>query len=287
MAVILDGKKIAAEIRQEIKKETEKIFQEKSIKPGLAVIIVGDDPASAIYVRNKEKAAQEVGFKSVVKRYPADTTQEELLNAVDEINNDEQIHGMIVQLPLPKHLNEKEVINRIKPAKDVDGLHPVSIGALTIGDKGLVSCTPKGCIRLIKETGIDISGKKAVVIGRSNMVGKPAALLLLQENATVTICHSRTKDLKKELEDADIIVAAVGVPNLVQGEMVKEGAVVIDVGINRSEDGKLVGDVDFDSVSEKAGFITPVPGGVGPMTIAMLLSNTLEAVKNGNERKRY
>ncbi len=282
MAVILDGKKIAAEIRQEIKKETEKIFQEKSIKPGLAVIIVGDDPASAIYVRNKEKAAQEVGFKSVVKRYPADTTQEELLNAVDEINNDEQIHGMIVQLPLPKHLNEKEVINRIKPAKDVDGLHPVSIGALTIGDKGLVSCTPKGCIRLIKETGIDISGKKAVVIGRSNMVGKPAALLLLQENATVTICHSRTKDLKKELEDADIIVAAVGVPNLVQGEMVKEGAVVIDVGINRSEDGKLVGDVDFDSVSEKAGFITPVPGGVGPMTIAMLLSNTLEAFKNGN-----
>ena len=281
MAVILDGKKIAGEIRQEIKKETEKIFLEKGVKPGLAVIIVGDDPASAIYVRNKEKAAQEVGFHSVVKRYPADTTQEELLAAVDEINNDSDIHGMIVQLPLPKHLNEKEVIKRIDPKKDVDGLHPSSIGALTIGDKGLVSCTPKGCIHLIKETGIEISGKKAVVVGRSNMVGKPVALLLLQENATVTICHSRTKDLKAELQDADIIVAAVGVANLVKGDMVKKGAVVIDVGINRSEEGKLCGDVDFEAASENAGFITPVPGGVGPMTIAMLLSNTLEAFYNG------
>ncbi len=281
MAVILDGKKIAGEIRQEIKKETEKIFLEKGVKPGLAVIIVGDDPASAIYVRNKEKAAQEVGFHSVVKRYPADTTQEELLAAVDEINNDKSIHGMIVQLPLPKHLNEKEVIKRIDPKKDVDGLHPSSIGALTIGDKGLVSCTPKGCIHLIKETGIEISGKKAVVVGRSNMVGKPVALLLLQENATVTICHSRTKDLKAELQDADIIVAAVGVANLVKGDMVKKGAVVIDVGINRSEEGKLCGDVDFEAASENAGFITPVPGGVGPMTIAMLLSNTLEAFYNG------
>ena len=281
MAVILDGKKIAGEIRQEIKKETEKIFAERQIKPGLAVIIVGDDPASAIYVRNKEKAAQEVGFNSVVKRYPANTSQEDLLAAVDEINNDESIHGMIVQLPLPKHLNEKEVIKRIDPKKDVDGLHPLSIGALTIGDKGLVSCTPKGCIHLIKETGIEISGKKAVVVGRSNMVGKPVALLLLQENATVTICHSRTKDLKAELQDADIIVAAVGVANLVKGDMVKKGAVVIDVGINRSEEGKLCGDVDFEAASENAGFITPVPGGVGPMTIAMLLSNTLEAFYNG------
>lgn len=281
MAVILDGKKIAEEIRQEIKKETEKIFAEKQIKPGLAVIIVGDDPASAIYVRNKEKAAQEVGFNSVVKRYPANTSQEDLLAAVDEINNDKSIHGMIVQLPLPKHLNEKEVIKRIDPKKDVDGLHPLSIGALTIGDKGLVSCTPKGCIHLIKETGIEISGKKAVVVGRSNMVGKPVALLLLQENATVTICHSRTKDLKAELQDADIIVAAVGIANLIKGDMVKKGAVVIDVGINRSEDGKLCGDVDFAAASENAGFITPVPGGVGPMTIAMLLSNTLEAFYNG------
>jgi methylenetetrahydrofolate dehydrogenase (NADP+)/methenyltetrahydrofolate cyclohydrolase len=281
MAVILDGKKIAGEIRQEIKKETEKIFAERQIKPGLAVIIVGDDPASAIYVRNKEKAAQEVGFNSVVKRYPANTSQEDLLAAVDEINNDSDIHGMIVQLPLPKHLNEKEVIKRIDPKKDVDGLHPLSIGALTIGDKGLVSCTPKGCIHLIKETGIEISGKKAVVVGRSNMVGKPVALLLLQENATVTICHSRTKDLKAELQDADIIVAAVGVANLVKGDMVKKGAVVIDVGINRSEEGKLCGDVDFEAASENAGFITPVPGGVGPMTIAMLLSNTLEAFYNG------
>jgi methylenetetrahydrofolate dehydrogenase (NADP+)/methenyltetrahydrofolate cyclohydrolase len=281
MAVILDGKKIAGEIRQEIKKETEKIFAERQIKPGLAVIIVGDDPASAIYVRNKEKAAQEVGFNSVVKRYPANTSQEDLLAAVDEINNDKSIHGTIVQLPLPKHLNEKEVIKRIDPKKDVDGLHPLSIGALTIGDKGLVSCTPKGCIHLIKETGIEISGKKAVVVGRSNMVGKPVALLLLQENATVTICHSRTKDLKAELQDADIIVAAVGIANLIKGDMVKKGAVVIDVGINRSEDGKLCGDVDFAAASENAGFITPVPGGVGPMTIAMLLSNTLEAFYNG------
>ncbi|NCC81527.1 MAG: bifunctional methylenetetrahydrofolate dehydrogenase/methenyltetrahydrofolate cyclohydrolase FolD [Clostridia bacterium] len=281
MAVILDGKKIAGEIRQEIKKETEKIFAERQIKPGLAVIIVGDDPASAIYVRNKEKAAQEVGFNSVVKRYPANTSQEDLLAAVDEINNDKSIHGMIVQLPLPKHLNEKEVIKRIDPKKDVDGLHPLSIGALTIGDNGLVSCTPKGCIHLIKETGIEISGKKAVVVGRSNMVGKPVALLLLQENATVTICHSRTKDLKAELQDADIIVAAVGIANLIKGDMVKKGAVVIDVGINRSEDGKLCGDVDFAAASENAGFITPVPGGVGPMTIAMLLSNTLEAFYNG------
>ncbi len=281
MAVIFDGKKIAGEIRQEIKKETEKIFLEKGVKPGLAVIIVGDDPASAIYVRNKEKAAQEVGFHSVVKRYPTDTTQKELLAAVDEINNDKSIHGMIVQLPLPKHLNEKKVIKRIDPKKDVDGLHPLSIGALTIGDKGLVSCTPKGCIHLIKETGIEISGKKAVVVGRSNMVGKPVALLLLQENVTVTICHSRTKDLKAELQDADIIVAAVGVANLVKGDMVKKGAVVIDVGINRSEEGKLCGDVDFEAASKNAGFITPVPGGVGPMTIAMLLSNTLEAFYNG------
>ena len=182
---------------------------------------------------------------------------------------------------MPKHLNEKKVIKRIDPKKDVDGLHPLSIGALTIGDKGLVSCTPKGCIHLIKETGIEISGKKAVVVGRSNMVGKPVALLLLQENVTVTICHSRTKDLKAELQDADIIVAAVGVANLVKGDMVKKGAVVIDVGINRSEEGKLCGDVDFEAASKNAGFITPVPGGVGPMTIAMLLSNTLEAFYNG------
>lgn len=277
MAVILDGKKIASDIRQEIKKEAEKILKEKNMKPGLAVIIAGDDPASAVYVRNKEKAALEVGFHSVVKRYPADISQKELLAAVDEVNQDKNIHGMIVQLPLPKHLNEKEIINRIDPKKDADGLHPLSLGALVIGDKGIVSCTPKGCIRLIKETGIELSGKKAVVIGRSNMVGKPVALLLLQENATVTICHSRTKDLKKELIDADIIVAAVGVRNLVQKDMVKKGAIVIDVGTNRSEDGKLCGDVNFEEVLEVAGFITPVPGGVGPMTIAMLLTNTLEA----------
>lgn len=277
MAIILDGKALAEKVRQEIKNEVEKIMQEGKIQPGLAVVIVGDDPASAIYVRNKEKAALEAGLYSVVRRYPAETTQEKLLSVVDELNADSSIHGILVQFPLPKHLNEKEVINRIDPRKDVDGLHPLNIGALLVGDKGLVSCTPKGCMRIIKETGVPVSGKKAVVIGRSNLVGKPVALLLLQENATVTICHSRTKDLQKELIDADIIVAAVGVPKMVTGEMVKEGAIVIDVGINRSEDGKLCGDVDFASVSEKAGFITPVPGGVGPMTIAMLLSNTIEA----------
>lgn len=285
MTQVLDGKKIAGEIRQEIKKETGNILKERNSKPGLAVIIAGEDPASAIYVRNKEKAALEVGYHSVVKRFPAEITQDELLAAVDEINQDEKIHGMIVQLPLPKHINEKEIINRIDPKKDVDGLHPASLGALVIGDEGLVSCTPKGCIRLIKETGIDIAGKKAVVLGRSNMVGKPVALLLLQENATVTICHSRTKNLKEELLQADIIVAAVGLAKLVKKDMVKKGAVIIDVGINRSEDGKLCGDVDFDEVFELASFITPVPGGVGPMTIAMLLSNTLEAFYKQTSQK--
>jgi methylenetetrahydrofolate dehydrogenase (NADP+)/methenyltetrahydrofolate cyclohydrolase len=281
MAIILDGKALAEKIRKEIRLESDKIFTEKNIRPGLAVIIAGDDPASAIYVRNKERAALEVGFHSQVERYPADVSQEELLAAIDRLNKDEKIHGMIVQLPLPKHLNEKELLNAINPAKDADGLHPLNLGLLAAGDKSLVSCTPKGCMRLIEETGIDISGKKAVVVGRSNMVGKPVALLLLQANATVTICHSRTKDLKEELKDADIVVAAVGIPALLTGQMIKEGAIVIDVGINRLDDGSLCGDIDFASVAEKASYVTPVPGGVGPMTIAMLLSNTLEAFKNG------
>lgn len=281
MAIILDGKDLAEKIRAEIKLESDKIFSEKKIRPGLAVIIAGDDPASAIYVRNKERAAQEVGFHSQVERYPADVSQAELLAAIKRLNKDKSIHGMIVQLPLPKHLKEKELLNAIDPAKDADGLHPLNLGLLAAGDKSLVSCTPKGCMRLIEETGIDISGKKAVVVGRSNMVGKPVALLLLQANATVTICHSRTKNLEEELKDADIVVAAVGIPSLLTGQMIKEGAIVIDVGINRLEDGSLSGDVDFVSVLEKAAYVTPVPGGVGPMTIAMLLSNTLEAFKNG------
>ncbi len=279
MAVILDGKQIAEKIRQEIKTETQKVIADNNKKPGLAVVIVGEDPASSIYVRNKEKAANEVGFFSVVERLEDTVTQEELLQVVKRLNQNDEIHGILVQLPLPKHIDEKEIINAIDYRKDVDGFHPLNAGALMVGDKGLVSCTPKGCIRLIKETGIEISGKKAVVVGRSNIVGKPVALLLLQESATVTICHSRTKDLAAELAAADIVVAAVGVPNLVKGAMIKEGAVVIDVGINRLEDGKLCGDVEFEEASKKAGYITPVPGGVGPLTIAMLLQNTLEAYK--------
>lgn len=281
MATILDGRALAEKIRANIKEETEKIYAEKKTRPGLAVIIAGDDPASAIYVRNKERTAKEAGFHSIVEAYPANVSQEELLEAIERLNKDPKIHGMIVQLPLPKHLNESELLNAIDPAKDADGLHPLNLGLLVTGRRGLVSCTPKGCMRLIEETGLDISGKKAVVVGRSNMVGKPVALLLLQANATVTICHSRTKDLQKELLEADIVVAALGQAAFIKADMVKEGAIVIDVGINRLDDGSLSGDVDFSGVAEKASFITPVPGGVGPMTIAMLLSNTLEAFKNG------
>ena len=285
MAVLLDGKKIAASIREDIKSETERLISSGNQAPGLAVVIVGDDPASAIYVRNKEKAALEAGFVSSVQRLSESVSQEDLLEVVEKLNHDPAVHGILVQLPLPKHIDEKQIINAIDYQKDVDGFHPLNAGALLIGDKGLVSCTPKGCIRLIKESGMEISGKKAVVVGRSNIVGKPVSMLLLQESATVTICHSRTKDLKAELQEADIIVAAVGVPELVKGDMVKEGAVVIDVGINRMEDGSLCGDVHFESVSEKAGFITPVPGGVGPLTIAMLLQNTLEAYQMQQNNK--
>ena len=277
MAVILDGKKVAASIRKEILEETRSLGEAGKPCPGLAVVIVGNDPASHIYVSNKEKAALEVGFNSFVHRLSENVSQEQLMALVEELNRSPEVHGILVQLPLPRHLNEKEVINAISSKKDVDGFHPLNAGALFVGDKGLVSCTPKGCMRLIQETGVSLSGKKAVVIGRSNIVGKPVAMLLLQESATVTICHSRTKNLKEELLQADVIVAAVGVPGLVTGDMVKEGAIVVDVGINRNEAGKLCGDVDFDSVAPKAGYITPVPGGVGPMTIAMLLRNTLDA----------
>lgn len=282
MATILDGRALAEKIRANIKEETEKIYAEKKTRPGLAVIIAGDDPASAIYVRNKERTAKEAGFHSIVEAYPANVSQEELLEAIERLNKDPKIHGMIVQLPLPKHLNESELLNAIDPAKDADGLHPLNLGLLVTGRRGLVSCTPKGCMRLIEETGLDISGKKAVVVGRSNMVGKPVALLLLQANATVTICHSRTKDLQKELLEADIVVAALGQAAFIKADMVKEGAIVIDVGINRLDDGSLSGDVDFSGVAEKASFITPVPGGVGPMTIAMLMKNCVTATKMQN-----
>lgn len=278
-AKIIDGKEIARKVRSDIKAQVEKL-KEAGLTPGLAVILVGTDPASQVYVGNKEKACKEVGFHSEVYRLPEETSQDELLNLIEKLNHDEKIHGILVQLPLPSHLDEKLVINKISAQKDVDGFHPLSAGALFVGEKSLVPCTPKGCIHLIKETGLDLKGKKAVVVGRSNIVGKPVSILLLNENATVTICHSRTQNLKEELLQADVVVAAVGKPNFITGDMIKEGAVVIDVGINRLENGKLTGDVDFESAKERAGWITPVPGGVGPMTIAMLLQNTLEAAQN-------
>lgn len=245
----------------------------------MAVVIVGDDPASRVYVNSKKKACEELGMLSVEYALKAETTEEELLELVKKLNNDDKINGILVQLPLPKHLDEKLIINTIVPEKDVDAFHPVNVGKIMIGDFDFLPCTPAGVMELINETGIDIAGKECVVIGRSNIVGKPQAMLMLHKNATVTICHSKTKDLKEVVKRADIIVAAVGIAKMVTKDMVKEGAVVIDVGMNRLPDGKLCGDVDFDGVSEVASYITPVPGGVGPMTIAMLMQNTLTAAK--------
>ena len=247
--------------------------------PGLAVVIVGDDPASRVYVNSKKKACEELGMYSEEYALPKETTQEELVALVEKLNKDDKINGILVQLPLPKHLDEKAVINTIVPEKDVDAFHPVNVGKIMIGDFDFLPCTPAGVMELIKETGIEIAGKECVIIGRSNIVGKPQAMLMLHKNATVTICHSKTKDLKEVVKRADIVVAAVGVAKMVTKDMVKEGAVVIDVGMNRLPDGKLCGDVDFDGVSEVASFITPVPGGVGPMTIAMLMENTLTSAK--------
>lgn len=277
-AQILDGKQIAAEVREEVKQEVAKL-KEQGITPGLAVILVGEDPASQVYVRNKHRACEEVGIYSVVHRLPAATTQAELLDLIEQLNNDSEIHGILVQLPLPDHIDEKTVIDTIALEKDVDGFSPANVGNLVIGDKCFYPCTPHGCMVLLDRTGIDPKGKKAVVVGRSNIVGKPMAMMLLARHATVTICHSRTKNLAEECRQADILVAAVGKPEMITGDMIKEGAVVIDVGINRVGDKKLVGDVHFASASEKAGWITPVPGGVGPMTIAMLLKNTVEAAR--------
>jgi methylenetetrahydrofolate dehydrogenase (NADP+)/methenyltetrahydrofolate cyclohydrolase len=275
-ATIIDGKKIAAEICERIKQE---VMTLKS-PPGLAVILVGDDPASVTYVSMKEKNCKEVGFQSFVKRLPADTSEKELLKLIKQFNNNDHVHGILVQLPVPDHINELKITFAISPEKDVDGLHPVNAGKLLLGDNtGLVPCTPAGVIELIKSTGVALKGKRAVVVGRSNIVGKPVALLLLREHCTVTICHSRTQDLGSVIRDADIVVAAVGSTKLVTADMVKEGAVVIDVGTNRV-DGKLVGDVDYEAVSQKAGYITPVPGGVGPMTRALLLKNTMQAYKS-------
>lgn len=277
-AQIISGKAISASIREEIRKEVQQLT-ERGIRPGLVVILVGEDPASQVYVRNKAKACEELGYYSEVVRVPADTTQEALLALIDRYNADAAIHGILVQLPLPKHIEEKSVIDRIAVAKDVDGFHPVSVGNLMIGDDALLPCTPAGVIEMLKRSGISPNGKHAVVIGRSNIVGKPVSMLLLREHATVTICHSRTPDLPAMARQADILVAAVGVAKLVKRDWVKPGAVVIDVGMNRLESGKLAGDVDYDEVAEVAGWITPVPGGVGPMTITMLMANTLKACK--------
>ena len=273
---IISGKEISASIRAEIKAEVEKM----TVRPGLAVILVGSDPASQVYVRNKNKACEEVGFYSEMYTLPEETEMEDLLGLIDQLNHSPQIHGILVQLPLPKHLDEEKVILAISPEKDVDAFHPVNVGKIMIGNHSFLPCTPAGVMELLSRSGIEVSGKECVVIGRSNIVGKPQAMLLLHANGTVTVCHSRTKNLAETCARADILVSAIGKPKFVTPDMVKEGAVVIDVGINRDENGKLCGDVDFENVAPKTSFITPVPGGVGPMTITMLMKNTLTAAKN-------
>ena len=275
-AQIIDGKAIAAEIRSELAKQVAELAAQGKT-PGLDVILVGEDPASKVYVRNKERTSKEIGINSTVHRLPEETTREELLGLIEKLNNDPTVHGILVQLPLPGHLDEEEVINTISPEKDVDGFHPINAGKLLIGDDdAFVACTPAGVLELVKRTGVPIQGKNVVVVGRSNIVGKPAAVLFLREHSTVTVCHSRTQDLPAECRRADILIAAVGRPEMIKKEWIKPGAIVIDVGINRV-DGKLVGDVDYENVKEVAGYITPVPGGVGPMTIAMLLRATVQA----------
>lgn len=279
MAQLIDGKAVSAAVKAEVAEETAKLRDEKGLKVGLAVVIVGSDPASRVYVNNKKKACEAVGFQSFEYALDESTTQEQLLDLVNVLNRDDRVNGILVQLPLPKHIDEKAVINAISPDKDVDAFHPINVGKIMIGEYSFLPCTPAGVMRLIESTGTDITGKQCVVIGRSNIVGKPQAMLLLQKNGTVTICHSKTKNLKEICLGADILVVAVGRANFVTGDMIKEGAVVIDVGMNRLENGKLCGDVEFESAEKKASFITPVPGGVGPMTIAMLMKNTLTAAK--------
>ena len=281
MAELIDGKRISKAIKDELKEKVA-AYKSQGIEIALAVIQVGQDPASTVYVGNKKKACEYIGIKSVAYELPEETTEEELLEIIDQLNKDDSIYGILVQLPVPKHINEDHIIQAIDPKKDVDGFHPQSVGALSIGQPGFVSCTPAGIIQLLKRSGVEIEGKECVVIGRSNIVGKPMSLLLLRENGTVTICHSRTKNLKEVTKRADILVAAVGKPKMIDASYVKEGAVVIDVGIHRNAENKLCGDVDFDSVEKIASAITPVPGGVGPMTIAMLMNNCVEAVEIRN-----
>ncbi|EJK2796566.1 bifunctional methylenetetrahydrofolate dehydrogenase/methenyltetrahydrofolate cyclohydrolase FolD [Listeria monocytogenes] len=278
MGEIIDGKKLAKEIQEKVTREVAELVKEGK-QPGLAVVLVGDNQASRTYVRNKQKRTEEAGMKSVLIELPENVTEEKLLSVVEELNEDKTIHGILVQLPLPEHISEEKVIDTISFDKDVDGFHPVNVGNLFIGKDSFVPCTPAGIIELIKSTGTQIEGKRAVVIGRSNIVGKPVAQLLLNENATVTIAHSRTKDLPQVAKEADILVVATGLAKFVKKYYIKPGAIVIDVGMDRDENNKLCGDVDFDDVVQEAGFITPVPGGVGPMTITMLLANTLKAAK--------
>ena len=278
-AHLIDGKALALSIREQIGKDVAHLSGQASVTPGLAAILVGDDPASAIYVKNKKTACGKAGIYAEENKLPATTTQSELLALIEKKNADPKIHGILVQLPLPKQIDSKVILEAVSPEKDVDGFHPYNVGRLVAAEPVFVPCTPKGVMRMIESTGQPIEGKRAVIIGRSNIVGKPVALLLMHANATVTVCHSRTKNLPAVCQEADIAVAAIGRANFVTRDMIKEGAIVIDVGINRLEDGRLVGDVDFEAAKEQAGWITPVPGGVGPMTIAMLLQNTLESAK--------
>lgn len=286
MAQVLDGKAISAELLEKITEETAEFVKQSNFAPGLAVVLVGADPASAVYVKNKGLACKRCGFNSFEHKLPAETSEADLLALIDQLNNDPAVHGILVQLPLPKHINEKAVIATIAQAKDVDGFTPVNVGNMVVGDDCYLPCTPHGVMVMIEKAGLDLNGKDAVVIGRSNIVGKPQSILLLEKNATVTICHSRTKDLPEVVRRADVVVAAVGRAEMVKGEWLKPGAVVIDVGINRTEDGRLVGDVDYASCEKVAGAITPVPGGVGPMTIAMLMFNTLDAARKAAARAK-
>ena len=279
MAMIIDGKTIAAGIREEVRVEVDRLKREKGITPALAVILVGDNPASRIYVKNKGKASSEAGIRSIEHILPQDAKEKEILSLISRLNNDPSVHGILVQLPLPAHLDEHSIVEAVSPQKDVDGFHPYNIGRLVTGRPTFEPCTPKGIMKLLDATGVPLSGKEAIVIGRSNIVGKPLALMLLKRDSTVTICHSKTENLPEKIHSSDIVIAAIGKAGFVKGEWIKQGAVVIDVGINRTDKG-LVGDVEFREAGKRASYITPVPGGVGPMTIAMLLSNTVEAVKN-------
>jgi len=288
-AKIISGKKIAEEMRAEMKKEIEKLKSKHNLVPGLAVVLVGENPASVVYVRNKKKSCEEIGVNSIEHRLPQDTPEDELLALVDKLNNDDAVHGILVQLPLPKQIDENKVLNKIMPAKDVDGFHPFNVGRMLVGDPIFLPCTPHGVQQMLVRSGAKVEGSHVVIVGRSNIVGKPVAAILMQKaagaNATVTVCHSRTKNLPEVTRLGDILIAAIGVPEFVKADMVRDGAVVIDVGVNRVEDKskpkgfKLVGDVDFEAVKEKASAISPVPGGVGPMTITMLLHNTIRAAK--------